>query len=330
MDHRETIITLYNAVLGRTPRDEVIAKHEQAFEAGKLTYEKLIHLVFAKKTKMGYAPLEFPPGHFYSPITDPALADAHLDTITRDTEVAGIDIDRGRMLAFWNELASMLDGQPFPDAKPDNDGYWFENPAYGYGDGTSLHLMMRHAKPKQIIEIGSGYSSLCMLDTRREHLSAETGVTFIEPYADLLKSLIGSRQEQNIRIEETFVQQVLLAEFEALEPNDILLIDSTHVLKTGSDVAFEIGEILPRLKPGVLVHVHDIFWPFEYKKNWAVKTNRSWNEVYALRYYLSENPNWEVVLFNDYLRCFGRKELEATAPWFLKNSGSSIWLKRIA
>jgi hypothetical protein len=69
-------------------------------------------------------------------------------------------------------------------------------------------------------------------------------------------------------------------------PINVLFIDSTHVLRTGSDVCFELFEILPRLSPGVLVHIHDMFWPFEYPRSWVVEENRSWNELYAVRAFL--------------------------------------------
>ena len=76
------------------------------------------------------------------------------------------------------------------------------------------------------------------------------------------------------------VQQVPLSILDALQADDILFIDSTHVLRTGSDLCFELFEILPRLSP-ILVHFHDMFWPFEYPRSWVVEENRSWNELYA-------------------------------------------------
>ena len=87
--------------------------------------------------------------------------------------------------------------------------------------------------------------------------------------------------------------------FSALEAGDILFIDSSHVLKTGSDVHYEYLQILPALRPGVIVHIHDIFYPFEYPRGWAAGENRSWNEVYLVDMLLSYGHLYEIILFND-------------------------------
>ena len=95
--------------------------------------------------------------------------------------------------------------------------------------------------------------------------------------------------------------------FDELNEGDILFIDSTHVLRTGSDVCFELFEVLPRLAPGVLVHFHDIFWPFEYPRAWVVDENRSWNELYAIRAFLMNNSDWHIIFFNHYFAKTGRE-----------------------
>ena len=114
-----------------------------------------------------------------------------------------------------------------------------------------------------------------------------------------------------------------------LEKATYCSVDSTHVLRTGSDVCFELFEILPRLAPGALVHFHDMFWPFEYPRSWAVDENRSWNELYAVRAFLTNNEQWEVVFFNDYFAKLETKRIEDTYPNFLRNSGGALWLRRL-
>jgi hypothetical protein len=99
-------------------------------------------------------------------------------------------------------------------------------------------------------------------------------------------------------------------------------------MRTGSDVCFELFDILPRLRPGVLVHFHDIFWPFEYPYQWAVDENRSWNELYAVRAFLMDNPNWRIVMFNHYFATFQRSLIESTVPHFLKNTGGAFWIQK--
>jgi predicted O-methyltransferase YrrM len=205
--------------------------------------------------------------------------------------------------------------------------YAFDNPAYSWGDGSGLHAMLRHHRPKRIIEIGSGWSSACMVDTVEHYLDGACSLTFVEPNPALVRELIGKFTGQ-ARYFEQPVQHVPLAIFEELETGDIVFIDSTHVLRTGSDVCFELFEILPCLRPGVLVHFHDMFWPFEYPRAWAVDENRSWNELYAVRAFLTDNAHWRIILFNDYLARFERPMLEVTYPQFLRNSGGALWLER--
>jgi hypothetical protein len=117
--------------------------------------------------------------------------------------------------------------------------------------------------------------------------------------------------------------------FEQLQPGDFLFIDSTHILRTGSDVCFELFEILPRLASGVIVHFHDVFWPFEYPAEWIVDENRSWNELYALRAFLTDNGKWKILFFNNYFAKLERSLVEKTFPTFLRNPGGALWLQRL-
>src|SRR5262249_750673 len=175
--------------------------------------------------------------------------------------------------------------------------YHFENPSYSWGDGSVLHAMLRLLRPRRLIEIGSGWTSACTLDTVQNYLNGNCHVTFIEPFPQLLRELVPNCPP-NAEILECPVQEVPMRFFEPLTAGDVLFIDSTHILRTGSDVCFELFEILTRLAPGVLVHIHDMFWPFEYPRSWILEENRSWNEVYAVRAFLTDNHTWRIVMFN--------------------------------
>ena len=166
-----------------------------------------------------------------------------------------------------------------------------------------------------------------MLDTVEHYLHNSCELTFIDPHTKLLADLIGSAAHR-VQIFEKPVQQVPLATFDSLEAGDILFIDSTHVMRTGGDVCFELFEIFPRLTNGVIVHIHDIFWPFEYPRQWVLNENRSWNEIYAIRAFLTENDEWRIVLFSDYLAKLEAGMILETYPAFLKNSGVSLWIER--
>jgi Methyltransferase domain len=269
-----------------------------------------------------------PPGHFYSPICDPVEAGKHLESIDYDApELPGIVVDRPAMVAMWHELLPFLTTVPFPEKKGSSNRYFFENPYYSWGDASVLHAMIRHFKPKRLIEIGSGYSSACSLDTIEKYLRGNCEVTFIEPYPALLTELIGAGNSR-VRVLEQPVQTVPANYFDQLADGDILFIDSTHILRTGSDVCFELFEVLPRLARGVIVHFHDMFWPFEYMREWVIDDNRSWNELFAVRAFLTNNDRWSILFFNDYFRTFEYNLISNTYPQFLKNTGGALWLRR--
>jgi hypothetical protein len=124
---------------------------------------------------------------------------------------------------------------------------------------------------------------------------------------------------------DALAQDVPLPEFSKLAAGDMLFIDSSHVAKTGSDVNFLVFEVLPILQPGVIVHVHDILWPFEYPQEWVVKLRWSWNEAYLLRAFLQFNTAFEIMLFNSYVGERRRSFLEKRMPLAL-SIGGLVWL----
>ena len=172
-----------------------------------------------------------------------------------------------------------------------------------------------------------GYSTACALDTLDEVGLAQTRMTCIEPYPAALHRRLRSGDLDRVTIIESIVQNVPVETFRELEDGDILFIDSTHVLKTGSDVHFELFDVLPSLKPGVLVHFHDIRWPFEYPAEFIFDRNFSWNEAYALRAFLMFNNRFSVFFYNSLFATLNQNLARETFPDFMLNVGSSIWLK---
>lgn len=329
-DAERFITALYRGILRREPDPQGLENFSQALRRGAshlVIVERFLNSdEFRQKAAAG---LFAPPGHFYSPIVDPKAAAQHLDAREKagvPEALPGIRLDRAEMVQTWNELLPFLTTAPFPDDENQEFRYAYNNDAYSFGDGSVLHAMLRWRRPKRLIEIGSGWSSACTYDTVERFLDGGCQLTFIEPYPKLLRERLHGVTD--VRILDKPVQQVALQVFDELAADDILFIDSTHVLRTGSDVCFELFEILPRLKPGVLVHVHDIFWPFEYPRIWAVDENRSWNELYALHAYLMNNEDWRIVFFADYFVQHERSLIEATCPTFLRNPGGALWLQR--
>ena len=277
-----------------------------------------------------------PPGHFYSPI--PNLADVerrrHV-VFSRPSELAGIDLRPDDQLALLERIAPFYSEQPFGESPGAGLRYGFENPAFGYCDALVWHCMLRHLKPRRVIEVGSGYSSCVLLDTNATFFDWGISCTFIEPYPDLLYSLMHAGDRQRVDVVVSNLQNVPLDRFLELEAGDVLFIDSSHVTKTDSDVNYAFFEILPRLAPGVVVHVHDILYPFEYPAEWVFQ-GRAWNEAYLLRAFLLFNARFEITLWNSWLEHARRSELGAVMPLALRvprqsmigSSAQSIWLRR--
>lgn len=271
----------------------------------------------------------WPPGHFYSPIPD-------LDEIARDEArifappaptIPGIDIDAAGQLQLLAQLQPHYAGHPFGDEPRPGVRYAFNNPNYSYGEALVLYTMLCHLRPKRVIEVGSGYSSCVILDANERAFAGQIACTFIEPYPDLLKSLLKPGDEGRISIVADRIQTVDPALIAGLEPNDVLFIDSSHVAKTGSDVNYIFFELLPRLRAGVFVHFHDIGYPFEYPKSWVYQ-GRAWNEAYLLRAFLSYNAAFRIELYNAFIGHFHAEALERSLPLAIKNPGTSIWLSR--
>lgn len=329
---REFIRNLYESCLHRAPDEAAYAYWVDKLEGGYTPFVVAHEITNCEEANLYRLPKYFcPPGHFYSPIVDRAEAEAHLQRCLTEEgecpdEIAGIRLTKRGMIAKWYDLVEHMRSIPFSVTEFNGWRYKIHNDAFGYGDGYALFGMINKYKPKTIIEIGSGWSSACALDST-EHLSLDCNFHFIEPYPQLLKTLIDS-ERPNINILDCGVQSVPLDLFSNLKLGDFLFIDSTHVLKTGSDVCFELFEILPRLESGVVVHIHDMFWPFEYPDHWVLGDNRSWNELYAVRAFLTENDEWEILMFNDYMRKCGSAEVANSFPEFLVNSGGSLWLQK--
>jgi hypothetical protein len=270
-----------------------------------------------------------PPGHFYSPF--PSLADVAANAAAifdeRPREIPGVDLREQSQMDLLQRLASYYAEMPFTRHKTEGLRYYFENPAYSYSDAICLYGMIRHLQPRRIVEVGSGFSSCVTLDTCERFLDPGVELTFIEPHPDLLLSLITPEDRNRIRIVPSRLQEVAPAQFDALGPNDILFIDSTHVSKVNSDVNRLVFEVLPRLAPGVSVHVHDVQYPFEYPRAW-VEEGRAWNEAYLFRAFLQYNSAFEIVLMNTFMEHFHESFFRERMPLCLENPGGSLWIRR--
>ncbi len=272
----------------------------------------------------------FPAGHFYSPIVDPATVDA-ARTWPQSPVVAGVDFnDASHETILRRDFARFHPLFDYPQSLPltdDLDRFFVQNDQFSWLDCRALFVLLLAWRPRRVIEVGSGFSSLLLADVNRRFLDGSMEVTCIEPYprAFLKRGLPGIT-----RLIEDTVQNVDAAEFARLEAGDVLFIDSSHVAKTGSDVNHLFFEVLPRLAPGVNVHVHDIFLPHDYPRSWVIDQNRSWNEQYLLRAMLVGGRRFEVVFGCSY--AFHRHRDLVVAALALPDGagfgGGSFWMRR--
>lgn len=252
--------------------------------------------------------------HYYEPTY--RAADLPADTqIERD--LPGIRLDAAPQLALISALRYGAELAAFPLTPPGTGQFGWRNGMYEFGDGEIYYSLVRHLRPRRIVEIGSGSSTLLALAAAAKNVaddaSALTEITCIEPYENEWLAASGAK------LLAKRVEQVDLALFEGLEAGDMLFIDSSHIIRPFGDVTFEILQILPRLKPGVWVHVHDIFTPRDYPDGWLRAERRLWNEQYMLEAWLSGNAQIEITCALNWLKHNHFAVLAAACPMLARN-----------
>jgi hypothetical protein len=273
----------------------------------------------------------FPPGHFHSPYPSVDEIHRYADRLwgEQPPTLPAIDLNVEGQLELLAKLGAFHASLPFPERPDPSFRYHFENGYYSYGDATVLFSMFRYLEPQHVVEVGSGFSSAVLLDTNERFFENRIECTFIDPDPDRLVALARPGDLERSQLMRTRVQGVPLAAFRSLGANDVLLIDSSHVSKAGSDVNYLFFDVLPALAPGVHVHFHDVFYPFEYPRQWVEERRWAWNEAYLLRAFLEHNAAFEIRFFNDYLFRFHVDVLERMLPTMLRGSGGSIWLRSL-
>lgn len=272
---------------------------------------------------------KWPPGHYYSPLPDfEALRSRpESEPVPPPAELPGVRLNEDAQLRLLEEFAGLYAEMPFRKQKTGGLRYRFDNVMFAHTDAVVLYCMIRHLKPRRIIEIGSGFSSLAMLDTNELHFGNSISCTFIDPDMQRLDPALKRGDRSRIAVIERPVQEVELDVFDCLEGRDILFIDSSHVTKADSDVNRIVFDILPRLRPGVHVHFHDAFYPFEYPEKWR-RDGIAWNEAYLLRAFLQHNRAFEIVFFTTYMWQLHGERFAEAMPVCAKDHGGSLWIAR--
>jgi predicted O-methyltransferase YrrM len=268
-------------------------------------------------------------GSFYSPLPDLKEVAANRQRLFRkDIDVSpGVRLRTSEQMALVRELSRYYPDFDWPEQPTPEYRYYLRNGYFCHGDAVILYSILRHFRPQRVIEVGSGFSSALMLDTNDRFLGSATRFQFIEPNAGRLRSRLKPGDLDRTEVIEKGVQDLPIELLTDLSPNDILFIDSSHVSKVGSDVNYLMFDVLPRLRAGVLVHFHDIYWPFEYPAEWVLE-GRSWNEGYLLRAFLQYNDAFDILLFNNYLGHRQSELMTEVMPRFMVNDGGSLWLER--
>jgi hypothetical protein len=311
----------------------VDAVHSALESAGVPAEDAAVVLIRTALAQLGYRKcfahweslgIHVTPVDEYSPIPDVHRLDSSLWASRRDDP--GLDMNDALQLRLLTHIFPQFQHEyaDFPlHATSDPAAFYFHNGMFGGTDALVLYCMIRHFRPRTVVEVGAGFST--RVSGRAALVNGETSVVAIEPHPDdALRDGIPGLE----RLVEAEVQDVDVNLFTDLDERDILFIDSSHVVRIGSDVNHLVLNILPVLKPGVIVHVHDVYLPFEFREDWVREELRFWNEQYLLQAFLSFNNAFEVVFANAYIaRKYPEdmKRVFPTSPWW---GGGSFWIRR--
>ena len=263
--------------------------------------------------------------HYYEPLFD----ERHLRRpLSEERSLPGIDWNKEGQLELLNSFAFTEELKALADEGNGKRSYSFENEAFKSGDAEYWYNMIRLKRPSRIIEIGSGSSTLmaqvAIEKNRGDVPDYECAHICIEPYEQPWL------EEMDVTVLRKKVEEVDKAIFRRLGKDDILFIDSSHVIRPQGDILFEYLELLPQLNPGVIVHIHDIFSPRDYLAEWIKEKVRFWNEQYLLEALLTSNPNWRIIGALNYLQHNHYRKLESKCPFLTKDrEPGSFYIQKV-
>jgi len=264
--------------------------------------------------------------HYYEPQFDHR---APAPNFSRDRALPGIDWNVSGQLEMLSKFVYSGELADLPREKPDSLGFYLGNDQFGSGDAEYWYQLIRAAKPRRVVEIGSGNSTLMAIRALRRNKDDDPSYACehvcIEPYEMPWLEATGAK------VIRKKIEEVELAFFSRLQENDILFIDSSHIIRPQGDVLFEYLELLPSLNRGVVVHVHDIFSPQNYPVRWLKDEVRFWNEQYLLEAFLSHNQSWKIVGALNFLRHHHYEQLKSVAPYLAPDrEPGSFYIQKIA
>jgi hypothetical protein len=265
---------------------------------------------------------------FYSPIPD--LEKLPAGTFERVSQLPGLTWELDGQVRFVHEqLGSAMRAFQPPLAADANRWQYVPAESYSLADATLLYAMLRTLRPRRVVELGSGQSTLVSAQAARDN-AADGDLLELEVY-DPYPSVVTEELPGLARLERLAAQDVPMAAFERLSAGDVLFVDTTHTVKLGGDVNFIVLEVLPRLADGVVVHLHDIFLPYEYPRTWLEDYGLYWTEQYLVQAFLAFNARYEVLVALHALQRDRREQMSAVlTPSALDWPGGAFWIRRMS
>ena len=265
------------------------------------------------------------PNHFATPLNDLRFLRSHPELWIRSSTPAGIEWDLDGQVALLQTLQPYI--AELEDVPDDSDGsgrFHWSNGHFPRGDASVYYGLVRNLKPRRAVEVGAGWSTL-MLKRALQANADKCEVIVIEPapMGEVLDGLPSGwpLHEHPVQLEDA-------STFEALGPGDVLFYDGSHCVRTASDVNWVFFEVLPRLAPGVWIHVHDIMWPHDYPTHWILDSGLSWNEQYLVQAFLMGNSSYRVRIAVRMLAELRPAEVEAVVPSGFP--GASLWFEKVS
>jgi predicted O-methyltransferase YrrM len=253
------------------------------------------------------------PNHYYWPVPD--FRELESRKWPSEEEPVGLDLAFDQQLDFLQTVVPLyraewkLESSPFFSVSYSHNNGFFETV-----DAEIAYCLVRHYKPRRIVEVGGGYSSRIMaaaLDLNLKLDGVRGELVTIDPYPDRFPQRALS---DRVHLITQTVQNVPLDIFLSLQSGDFLFLDSSHVVGIGSDVVHEYLEIVPRVAGGVIIHAHDIFIPGDYPREAVLHNLAFWSEQYLLQALLMFNSQFEVLWGSSYMQSRANTALENAFP----------------
>nr|VFK79566.1 MAG: Methyltransferase domain-containing protein [Candidatus Kentron sp. SD] len=276
------------------------------------------------------------PVHYYSPISEiSSYPDGESLPLLFDKSF-GVDIPPISQDEFFTKVLSFSEEiGDVPYETNDSKIMRWNNGMFGVLDSCIYYAMIRAYQPSRVLEIGSGFSTLVAVAAAAKNYS--TWVDCVEPYpVDFFSKHLNDLPGINLTVKK--IQEIPLEHFATLKDNDILFIDSSHVVKAGSDVEYLLFRVLPALPSGVLVHFHDIYLPYSYPRSNFEHHKRFWNENYVLGAFLAGNNDWKTLIssctlgsrdnLTELCKRISGGNAEKTEKLLQISPGGSLWLQK--